>query len=58
VQGPAGRSRRVQKNGPHNLSTFEKIVRLNLIGTFNVASAAASEQVLKNRGETIYVSVE
>jgi len=39
--GTGWAERTVSKNGPHNLSTFEKIIRLNLIGTFNVASKAA-----------------
>ncbi|MCJ7832954.1 MAG: SDR family NAD(P)-dependent oxidoreductase [Deltaproteobacteria bacterium] len=39
--GTGWAERTVSKKGPHNLSTFEKIVRLNLIGTFNVASKAA-----------------
>ena len=39
--GSGWAERTVSKNGPHNLSTFEKIVRLNLIGTFNVASKSA-----------------
>jgi NAD(P)-dependent dehydrogenase (short-subunit alcohol dehydrogenase family) len=39
--GSGWAERTVSKSGPHNLSTFEKIVRLNLIGTFNVASKAA-----------------
>ncbi len=33
--------RTVSKTGPHALATFEKVIRLNLIGTFNVASKAA-----------------
>ena len=33
--------RTVSKNGPHTLETFEQILRLNLLGTFNVASKAA-----------------
>lgn len=33
--------RTVSKNGPHSLPIFEKILRLNLLGTFNVASKAA-----------------
>jgi 3-hydroxyacyl-CoA dehydrogenase / 3-hydroxy-2-methylbutyryl-CoA dehydrogenase len=39
--GTGWAERTVSKTGPHNLATFEKIVRLNLIGTFNVASKAA-----------------
>lgn len=33
--------RTVSKNSPHLLGTFEQILRLNLVGTFNVASKAA-----------------
>lgn len=33
--------RTVSKNGPHSLPIFEQILRLNLLGTFNVASKAA-----------------
>lgn len=33
--------RTVSKSAPHSLPIFEKILRLNLIGTFNVASKAA-----------------
>lgn len=33
--------RTVSKNGPHALSTFEQILRLNLLGVFNMASKAA-----------------
>ncbi len=39
--GTGWAERTVTKNGPHNLASFEKIIRLNLIGTFNVASKAA-----------------
>lgn len=30
------------KNGPHSLSAFEKVIRVNLIGTFNVIRLAAA----------------
>jgi len=30
------------KNGPHRLATFERIIRVNLIGTFNVLRLAAA----------------
>jgi 3-hydroxyacyl-CoA dehydrogenase / 3-hydroxy-2-methylbutyryl-CoA dehydrogenase len=33
--------RTISKNGPHSLPVFEQILRLNLLGTFNVASKAA-----------------
>jgi 3-hydroxyacyl-CoA dehydrogenase / 3-hydroxy-2-methylbutyryl-CoA dehydrogenase len=34
--------RTVSKEGPHPLKSFEWLVKLNLVGTFNVASKAAS----------------
>jgi len=34
--------RTVSKDGPHPLKSFEWLVKLNLVGTFNVASKAAS----------------
>jgi NAD(P)-dependent dehydrogenase (short-subunit alcohol dehydrogenase family) len=39
--GTGWAERTVTKTGPHTLSNFEKILRLNLLGTFNVASKAA-----------------
>lgn len=39
--GTGWAERTVTKNGPHTLAHFEKIIRLNLIGTFNAASKAA-----------------
>ena len=38
--GPAAKV--LGKNGPHNLELFEKTVRVNLVGTFNVIRLAAS----------------
>jgi NAD(P)-dependent dehydrogenase (short-subunit alcohol dehydrogenase family) len=35
--------RTISKDGPHDLASFEWLIRLNLIGTFNVASKAAFE---------------
>ena len=34
--------RTVGKNGPHSLAAFEKVIRVNLIGTFNVIRLAAA----------------
>lgn len=34
--------RTVGKNGPHALASFEKVIRINLIGTFNVIRLAAT----------------
>src|SRR3954471_19913607 len=33
--GILGASRIVGKNGPHDLALFERVVRINLVGTFN-----------------------
>jgi NAD(P)-dependent dehydrogenase (short-subunit alcohol dehydrogenase family) len=46
IPGRIGRV--VSKNGPMPLADFEKVVRINLIGTFNVTRLAAAE-MLKNR---------
>jgi NAD(P)-dependent dehydrogenase (short-subunit alcohol dehydrogenase family) len=46
IPGRIGRV--VSKNGPMALADFEKVVRINLIGTFNVTRLAAAE-MLKNR---------
>ena len=35
--------RTITKEGPHDLDTFERLIRLNLIGTFNTASKVAFE---------------
>ena len=39
--GTGWSERTVSKRGPHSLTIFEQILRLNLLGTFNVASKAA-----------------
>jgi NAD(P)-dependent dehydrogenase (short-subunit alcohol dehydrogenase family) len=46
IPGRIGRV--VSKNGPMPLADFEKVVRVNLIGTFNVTRLAAAE-MLKNQ---------
>ncbi|MEM7018678.1 MAG: 3-hydroxyacyl-CoA dehydrogenase [Pseudomonadota bacterium] len=38
-------SRTVDKNGAHNLEVFNKVVQVNLIGTFNCLRLAAAEMV-------------
>ncbi len=46
--------RTVGKNGPHALAAFEKVIKVNLIGTFNVirlAAAAMAENELNGDGE-------
>lgn len=40
--GVLGAARIVGKEGPHDLALFERIVRINLIGTFNVMRLAAT----------------
>jgi NAD(P)-dependent dehydrogenase (short-subunit alcohol dehydrogenase family) len=40
--GVAPGERVVGKNGPHSLATFERAVRINLVGTFNVIRLAAT----------------
>jgi NAD(P)-dependent dehydrogenase (short-subunit alcohol dehydrogenase family) len=37
--------RTVDRNGPHDLGVFETVLRVNLIGTFNVARLAAAQMV-------------
>ena len=39
--GTGWSERTVSKHGPHSLAIFEQIIKLNLLGTFNVASKAA-----------------
>jgi len=39
--GTGWSERTVSRTGPHSLPVFEQILRLNLVGTFNVASKAA-----------------
>jgi 3-hydroxyacyl-CoA dehydrogenase/3-hydroxy-2-methylbutyryl-CoA dehydrogenase len=41
--------RTVGKNGPHSLDVFNKVITVNLIGTFNVTRLAAAEMA-KNEG--------
>lgn len=52
--GIAPASRTVGKNGPHALDLFQKVVSINLIGTFNMirlAAAAMSENEPEPTGE-------
>ena len=37
--------RTVDKNGPHSLEIFSKVIQVNLIGTFNVMRLAAAQMV-------------
>lgn len=41
--GIAPGERVVGKNGPHSLASFERAVRINLVGTFNVTRLAAAK---------------
>ncbi|MGE4368082.1 MAG: 3-hydroxyacyl-CoA dehydrogenase [Burkholderiaceae bacterium] len=52
--GVAPASRTVGKNGPHPLDLFQKVVMINLVGTFNMcrlAAAAMSENTPAPTGE-------
>jgi NAD(P)-dependent dehydrogenase (short-subunit alcohol dehydrogenase family) len=52
--GVLGAARIVGKNGPHDLALFERVVRINLIGTFNMlrlAAAAMSQNEPDAEGE-------
>ncbi len=52
--GVAPASRIVGKNGPHALDLFQKVVMINLVGTFNMsrlAAAAMSENAPEPSGE-------
>jgi NAD(P)-dependent dehydrogenase (short-subunit alcohol dehydrogenase family) len=40
--GIAAAMRTVGREGPHNLAVFERVVRVNLVGTFNVIRLAAA----------------
>jgi NAD(P)-dependent dehydrogenase (short-subunit alcohol dehydrogenase family) len=40
--------RTVDRNGPHDLSVFETVIRVNLIGTFNVIRLAAAQMVTQD----------
>lgn len=37
--------RTVDKNGPHNIDVYKKVIEVNLIGTFNVMRLAAAQMV-------------
>lgn len=52
--GVAPASRTVGKNGPHPLDLFQKVVMINLVGTFNMsrlAAAAMGENTPESTGE-------
>jgi len=46
--GVLGASRIVGRDGPHDLALFEKVIRVNLIGTFNVLRLAAAAMSLNS----------
>ena len=48
--GPAAKV--LGKNGPHSLELFEKTVRVNLVGTFNVIRLAAAQMSKNTPDET------
>ncbi len=48
--GPAKRV--VGKDGPHPLDFFQKVINVNLVGTFNVIRLAAYEMQLNTEGES------
>lgn len=41
--GIAPAEKTVGRNGPHDLGTFQRVIDINLVGTFNVARLAAAE---------------
>ncbi len=52
--GIAPAARTIGKNGPHPLDLFQKVVMINLVGTFNMsrlAAAAMSENTPESTGE-------
>lgn len=52
--GIAGASRTVGRNGPHALDMFQKVININLVGTFNMirlAAAAMSNNTPEPTGE-------
>jgi NAD(P)-dependent dehydrogenase (short-subunit alcohol dehydrogenase family) len=52
--GIAWAEKAVGRHGPHDLTAFERVVRVNLLGTFNVlrlAAAAMGEQAPDEEGE-------
>ena len=46
--GIATGERVVGKNGPHSLAGFERVIRINLIGTFNVIRLAAAQMATQS----------
>jgi NAD(P)-dependent dehydrogenase (short-subunit alcohol dehydrogenase family) len=50
--GVATGERVVGKTGPHSLAAFERVVRINLIGTFNVIRLAAARMTTQPALET------
>ncbi len=50
--GILGAARIVGKEGPHDLALFEKVIRINLIGTFNVLRLAAAAMQINTPNES------
>lgn len=44
-------ARTYSKEGPHSFETFEKVIRVNLLGTFNVARLAAAKMAANTPNE-------
>ncbi|MGR3660723.1 MAG: SDR family NAD(P)-dependent oxidoreductase [Paracoccaceae bacterium] len=49
--GIGGAARIVGRNGPHDLDAFERIIRVNLLGTFNILRLTAHRMSLLNIGD-------
>ena len=50
--GIAPMARIVRRSGPHKLTTFEEVIRVNLTGTFNCTRIVAASITLRRRVET------
>jgi NAD(P)-dependent dehydrogenase (short-subunit alcohol dehydrogenase family) len=49
--GILGAARIVGRDGPHDLSLFERVIRVNLVGTFNVLRLASAAMTSNSPGE-------
>ncbi len=50
--GVGGAKRLVGRDGPHDLASFQRIVNINLIGTFNIARLTANVMQTNEPGES------
>ena len=50
--GVGGAKRLVGRDGPHDLASFQRIININLIGTFNIARLAANVMQHNEPGES------